>query len=55
MPSDGKGASKEIRAADPGGWQRRMSAAEQQAMYAVIGERLAEVGYLPGFSTERVA
>jgi len=24
-------------------------------MYEVIGERLVHVGYLPGFSTERVA
>jgi hypothetical protein len=55
VPSDEKGASKEIRSAEPGGWQRHMSAAEQQAMYEVMGERLVEVGYLPGFSTERVA
>jgi sulfotransferase family protein len=55
VPSEGRGTAKAIRAADPGGWQRRMSAAEQRAMYAVMGERLAEVGYLPGFSTERVA
>jgi hypothetical protein len=32
-----------------------MSAAERNAMYEVMGERLVEVGYLPGFSTERVA
>jgi hypothetical protein len=32
-----------------------MTPAEQQAMYEVIGERLVEVGYLPGFTTERVA
>jgi hypothetical protein len=55
VPSDEKGASKEIRAADPGGWQRHMTAAEQQAMYEVMGERLVETGYLPGFTTERVA
>ena len=55
VPSDEKGASKEIRSAKPGGWQRHMSAAEQQAMYEVMGERLVEVGYLPGFSTEQVA
>ena len=55
VPNQGKGESKEIRAADPGGWQRHMSAAEQQAMYEVMGQRLAEVGYLSGFSTERVA
>jgi hypothetical protein len=55
VPSQEKGASKEIRAADPGGWQRHMTPAEQQAMYEVMGERLVEVGYLPGFSTERVA
>jgi hypothetical protein len=55
VPSNEKGSSKEIRSAEPGGWQRHMNAAEQQAMYEVMGERLVEVGYLPGFSTERVA
>jgi hypothetical protein len=55
VPSHEKGASKEIRAAEPGGWQQHMTAAEQQAMYEVMGERLVEVGYLPGFTTERVA
>jgi Sulfotransferase family len=55
VPSHEKGASKEIRAAEPGGWERHMTAAEQQAMYEVMGERLVEVGYLPGFTTERVA
>ena len=55
MPSKEKGESKEIRSADPGGWQQHMSAAEQQAMYEVMGERLVDVGYLPGSSTERVA
>jgi hypothetical protein len=48
VPSDEKGESKEIRAADPGGWQDHLSAAEQQAMYEVMGETLADVGYLPG-------
>jgi hypothetical protein len=55
VPSNEKGASKQIRSAEPGGWQRHMSPAEQNAMYEVMGERLVEVGYLPGFSTERVA
>jgi hypothetical protein len=55
VPSHEKGASKEIRAADPGGWRVHMTPAEQQAMYEVMGERLVEVGYLPGFTTERVA
>jgi hypothetical protein len=55
VPSDEKGASKEIRAASPGGWQRHMTPAEQRAMYEVMGERLVEVGYLPGFTTARVA
>jgi len=48
VPSAEKGATKEIRSADPGGWQRHMSAVERQAMYEVMGQRLAEVGYLPG-------
>ena len=55
VPSHQKGSTKEIRSAEPGAWQRHMSAAEQKAMYEVMGERLVEVGYLPGFSTERVA
>ena len=36
-------------------WREHLSAAEQQAMYEVMGETLAEVGYLPGFRTEQVA
>jgi len=55
IPSDEKGATKEVRSAQPGGWQRHMSAAEQAAMYEAMGDRLVEVGYLPGFRTERVA
>jgi hypothetical protein len=55
VPSEEKGARKEIRAADPGGWRRHLTAAEQRAMYEVMGETLARVGYLPGFTTERVA
>ena len=48
VPSNKKGESKEIRSADPGSWQEHLSAAEQQAMYEVMGETLADVGYLPG-------
>lgn len=55
VPSQDKGSSKEIRAAEPGGWERHMTPAEQEAMYEAMGERLVEVGYLPGFTTERVA
>ena len=55
VPSHEKGTDKEIRSAEPGSWRRHMSAAEQRAMYEELGERLAEVGYLPGFTTERVA
>lgn len=55
VPRGEKGSTKEIRCAEPGAWQRHLSAAEQRAMYRVMGERLAEVGYLPGFSTERAA
>jgi hypothetical protein len=55
VPSGEKGARKEIRSAEPGAWKGHMSAAEQRAMYEVMGERLVEVGYLPGFTTERVA
>ena len=55
IPSDEKGATKQIRSAEPGAWRRHLSAAEQRAMYEMMGERLVEVGYLPGFGTERVA
>jgi Sulfotransferase family len=55
VPSHEKGADKEIRSAEPGGWRRHMTAAEQRAMYEEMGERLVEVGYLPGFRTARVA
>jgi hypothetical protein len=55
VPTERKGASKEIRAADPGGWRQHMTPAEQRAMYEAMGERLAQVGYLPDFSAERVA
>jgi hypothetical protein len=55
VPSAEKGARKAIRSARPGSWQRHMSPSEQATMYEAMGERLVEVGYLPGFHTERVA
>jgi hypothetical protein len=46
VPGSEKGVGKEIRAARPGGWRRNMSAAEQRAMYEVMGNKLSELGYL---------
>jgi hypothetical protein len=46
LPGDHKGDGKEIRSAQPGGWRDNLTAAEQQAMHEVMGEKLAELGYL---------
>jgi hypothetical protein len=48
VPGSEKGDGKEIRAARPGGWRRNMTAAEQHAMYEVMGDKLSELGYLAG-------
>jgi hypothetical protein len=44
---DGECGSKEaIRSASPGGWRENLSSAEQLAMHRVMGETLAEFGYM---------
>jgi len=42
-----KGRGKVVRAANPGGWRTSMSADEQAAMLEIMGEALAELGYVP--------
>jgi hypothetical protein len=43
-----KGGGKEVRAAKPGGWRANLSAEEQKAMLEIMGEKLAELRYIPG-------
>jgi hypothetical protein len=54
VPKSEKGAGKQIRSAAPGGWRRHLSAAERRAMYEVMEDKLAELGYLAGYG-ERAA
>jgi Sulfotransferase domain len=42
-----KGGGKEVRAAKPGGWRVNLSAEEQKAMLEIMGEKLAELRYIP--------
>ena len=42
-----KGAGKMVRAASPGGWRTNLTAEEQQAMLDIMGDKLAELRYLP--------
>jgi hypothetical protein len=55
VPKSEKGADKEIRSAAPGGWRRHLTAAERRAMYDVMADKLAELGYLAGGYGERAA
>lgn len=49
VPDGEKGSGREIRRARPGGWRETMSAAEINAMHEILGDKLAELGYLePG-------
>lgn len=43
-----KGGGKEVRAAKPGGWRVNLSTEEQKAMLEIMGEKLAELRYIPG-------
>ena len=45
VPLHARGPERFYRAASPGLWQLNLSAAEQDAMLAVIGPKLAELGY----------
>ena len=45
VPDAECGAGKQIRFAQPGRWRKSMSAEEQAAMEAIIGDKLRELGY----------
>ena len=42
-----RGRGKQTRAATPGRWRTSLSAAEQDALMAILGEKLAELSYEP--------
>jgi hypothetical protein len=49
VPHTEKGAGREIRRADPGGWANHMSRDEIIEMHEILAEKLDELGYLrPG-------
>jgi hypothetical protein len=49
VPRTDKGAGREIRRADPGGWADHMSQQEIVEMHEILAEKLDELGYLrPG-------
>jgi hypothetical protein len=49
VPKADKGAGREIRQAEPGGWAKHMSREEILEMHEILGEKLDELGYLrPG-------
>ena len=57
MPESHKGAGREIRRAEPGGWATHMSREEILEMHEILAEKLDELGYLrPGdIPTRRAA
>jgi sulfotransferase family protein len=49
IPDSRKGAGREVRRAQPGGWASHMSRDEIVAMHEILAEKLRELGYLrPG-------
>jgi hypothetical protein len=49
VPFEQKGAGREIRRAEPGGWRSSMSETEIEAMHEILAPKLTELGYLqPG-------
>jgi hypothetical protein len=49
VPKAEKGAGREIRQAEPGGWAKHMSREEIREMHGILAEKLSELGYLrPG-------
>jgi hypothetical protein len=49
VPDSHKGAGREIRRAQPGGWASHMSDEEIEAMHEILADKLRELGYLrPG-------
>jgi hypothetical protein len=57
VPESHKGAGREIRRAEPGGWATDMSREEILEMHEILAEKLNELGYLrPGdIPTRRAA
>jgi hypothetical protein len=43
-----RGGGKAVRAANPGSWRRNLSAVERGEMMSIIGDKVAELGYLDG-------
>jgi LPS sulfotransferase NodH len=43
-----RGGGKAVRAAEPGGWRRNLSSVERGEMMRIIGDKVAELGYLDG-------
>jgi Sulfotransferase family len=48
VSADHKGEGKVVRAAKPGGWRVNLKPEEQRAMLEIMGEKLAELRYIPG-------
>jgi hypothetical protein len=48
-----RGGGNFMRAANPGGWRRNLSAKEQNAMLEIMGPKLAELGYLHSTEARR--
>jgi len=57
VPNSAKGAGREIRRAEPGGWATHMTREEIIEMHEILAEKLDELGYLrPGdIRTKRAA
>ena len=54
LPPASRGNGRKARSAQPGGWRSNLTLEEQEAMLAVIGPMLAELGYLDAGERERV-
>jgi hypothetical protein len=48
VSDDDKGEGKEVRSAKPGRWRANLTVEEQRAMLEIMGEKLAELRYIPG-------
>lgn len=46
VPREHRGAGREIRRAEPGGWRETMSAGERAAMHEILAPKLIELGYM---------
>jgi hypothetical protein len=55
VPEGSKGSGKAVREARPGGWREHMTRAEKDAMLAIMGAKLDELGYLEPAERRRLA